>query len=330
MRFEEDVYLFPKPGTEMKTVRVTVEGADHAVAGSLRLVLPAGWASTPASHSIRPARAGQDTTVLFNVKPGGERLAERMRAELVVEGRAWGTRRIVIDYEHIPIQMLFPEAEARLVRDQVVCTARDVGYIDGSGDATPQALRAMGVRVSLLSDTDVERADLSRFDAIVTGIRAYNTRPRLRALQPRLLDYVSQGGRLVVQYNTSEPGLGEALGPWPFTISRDRVTVENAPITIVTPEHPLMTRPNRIEARDFDGWVQERGIYFAARVDPKYDAILSCHDPGEPGLTGGLIAARYGRGQFVYTGLVFFRELPAGVPGAYRLFANLVSPEVRP
>ena len=330
MRFEEDVYLFPKPGTETKTVRVTVEGADRAVAGSLRLVLPAGWSSTPASHSIRLARAGQDTTVSFNVKPGGERLAERMRAELVVEGRAWGTRRVVIDYEHIPIQMLFPEAEARLVRDQVVCTARDVGYIDGSGDAIPQALRAMGVRVSLLSDTDVERADLSRFDAIVTGIRAYNTRPRLRALQPRLLDYVSQGGRLVVQYNTSEPGLGEALGPWPFTISRDRVTVETAPITIVTPEHPLMTRPNRIEARDFEGWVQERGIYFAAGVDPKYDAILSCHDPGEPGLTGGLIAARYGRGQFVYTGLVFFRELAAGVPGAYRLFANLVSPEVRP
>jgi hypothetical protein len=149
----------------------------------------------------------------------------------------------------------------------------------------------------------------------------------LKALQPRLLDYVAKGGRLIVQYNTSENGLGEALGPYPFTISRERVTVEGSPVTITKPDHALVTWPNRIAARDFEGWVQERGVYFAGPVDARYDTVLACRDPGEKDLGGGLIAARHGRGMFVYTGLVFFRQLPAGVPGAYRLFANLVSPE---
>ena len=329
MRFEQDVYVFPKPGATARTVRVRVEGADRAIAGALRLALPAGWSATPAAHAIRFTRADQETTVAFAVTPGVEPAAATMRAEFTAEGRTWDTRRVVIDYEHVPVQMVFPAAEAKLVRDAVACTARDVGYIEGSGDAVPQALRALGARVTMLPDEDLERMDLSRFDAIVAGIRAYNTRPRLRALQPRLLDYVAQGGRLIVQYSTSERGLGESLGPYPFTISRDRVTVEEAPIRITRPDHPLVTRPNRIAARDFDGWVQERGIYFADPADPRYETVLACHDPGESDLTGGLLYARHGRGVFVYTGYVFFRELPAGVPGAYRLFANLVSPEAR-
>jgi LmbE family N-acetylglucosaminyl deacetylase len=327
LRFEEDVHVFPLPGVAPKDVRVTVEGADRAIDGSLRLALPAGWSAAPQAHAIRLARAAQETTVTFRVTPGAGPAASVMRAEFVAAGETWSARRVVIDHEHIPVQILFPVAEARLVRDDVVCAAREVGFIEGSGDAIPQALRAMGVRVTPLSDEDVERSDLSRFDAIVAGIRAYNTRPRLRSLEPRLLDYASQGGRLIVQYNTSEPGLGEGLGPYPFTISRDRVTDETAAMTIAKPDHPLVTRPNKIAARDFDGWVQERGIYFAGPVDSRYEPVLTCHDPGESDLAGGLIYAPVGRGVFVYTGLVFFRELPAGVPGAYRLFANLVSPE---
>jgi hypothetical protein len=327
LRFEEEVHVFPLPGATAKSVRVTVEGADRPIAGSLKLALPVGWSAAPAAQEIRLARAAQETTVTFRVTPGAEPRAAAMRAEFVAEGETWHARRVVIDHEHIPIQMMFPEAEARLVRDDVVCAAREIGYIEGSGDAIPQALRAMGARVTTLSDEDVERADLSKFEAIVTGIRAYNTRPRLRALEPRLLDYVSKGGRLIVQYNTSEPGLGEGLGPYPFTIARDRVTDETAAMTIAKPDHPLVTKPNKIAARDFEGWVQERGIYFAGALDPRYESPLTCHDPGEADLAGGLIFARHGRGVFVYTGLVFFRELPAGVPGAYRLFANLVSPE---
>jgi len=327
LRFEEDVHVFPLPGAAPRDVRVTVEAADRAIEGLLRLALPAGWSVAPPELRIRLARAAQETTLTFRVTPGAGPAAAAMRAEFLTEGETWNARHVVIDHEHIPVQMMFPVAEAKLVRDEVACAAREVGFLEGSGDAIPQALRAMGVRVTALSDEDVERADLSRFDAIVAGIRAYNTRPRLRALEPRLLDYAAQGGRLIVQYNTSEPGLGEGLGPYPFTISRDRVTDETAPITIAKPDHPLVTRPNRIAARDFDGWIQERGIYFAGPVDSRYETVITCHDPGENDLGGGLIYARVGRGVFVYTGLVFFRELPAGVPGAYRLFANLVSPE---
>jgi LmbE family N-acetylglucosaminyl deacetylase len=327
LRFEEEVYVFPLPGAAVKDVRVTVEGADRPIAGTLRLALPAGWSAAPATQEIRLARAAQETTVTFRVTPGAGPAGAALRAEFVAEGQTWSQRRVVIDHDHIPIQVMFPDAESRLVREDVVCAAREVGYLEGSGDAIPQALRAMGARVTALSDADVERADLSKFDAIVAGIRAYNTRPRLRALEPRLLDYATKGGRLIVQYNTSEPGLGEALGPYPFTISRDRVTDETAAMTIAKPDHPLVTRPNRIAARDFDGWVQERGIYFAGPIDARYEAPLACHDPGESDLAGSLIYARHGRGVFIYTGLVFFRELPAGVPGAYRLFANLVSPE---
>ena len=183
----------------------------------------------------------------------------------------------------------------------------------------------MGFQVTLLSDDEVENTDLSRFDCVVAGVRAYNTRPRLRALEPRLLDYVSKGGRLVLQYDTADPALDDKLGPWPFKISRDRVTVEEAGMRVLKPAHPLLTSPNAIGPDDFAGWVQERGLYYAGAWDARYETVLSANDPGETPKDGGLIVARYGRGTFIYTGLAWFRQLPAGVPGAYRLFANLVS-----
>jgi hypothetical protein len=183
----------------------------------------------------------------------------------------------------------------------------------------------MGYAVTMLSDDDVDSGDLSRFDAIVIGLRAYNTRPRLLGDQRRLLDWVAGGGRLVVQYQTPDNALNDKLGPFPFTVSRDRVTVEEAPVRFLKPDHALLTTPNRITASDFDGWVQERGLWFANPWDPRYETVLSCNDPGEPARDGGLLVARHGSGTFIYTGYAFFRQLPAGVPGAWRLFANLVS-----
>jgi hypothetical protein len=196
----------------------------------------------------------------------------------------------------------------------------------GSGDQVPDALRQMGFHVTLLSDEDVEHLDLGRFGAVIAGVRAYNTRPRLLALQPRLLEYVSNGGRLVVQYDTADETLKDRLGPWPFTIARDRVTVEGAEMRLLKPMHPLLVTPNRITPDDFSGWVQERGLYYAGSWDPKYETVLSANDPGETAKDGGLLFARHGQGVFIYTGLSWFRQLPAGVPGAWRLFANLVSP----
>ena len=326
LRFDQGVYLFadarPHP------VRVVVESGDAAVEGVARLKLPAGWTSQPPSIPIRIARADAETTVRFMVTPGATPHAAEIRAECELGGRAYDRQRVRIDYPHIPIQTLFPAATARAIRTELTLAARRVGYVPGSGDEIPAALAQMGAEVVTLSEDDVEGMDLSGLDAIVVGVRAYNTRPRLRALQSRLLGYVERGGRLVIQYNTNENALDDRLGPYPFKISRERVTVEEAPVTLLLPEHPLLRQPNKITAQDFEGWVQERGLYFASPFDSRYEKILACNDPNEPAREGGLIYARHGQGAFIYTGYAWFRQLPAGVPGAWRLFANLLSAPV--
>ena len=323
MRFDRGAYLFadaaPRP------IRVTVQSADARVEGVLTLKLPPGWTSTPASVPVRLPAGEVDTTLRFMVSPGSGPAAATVGAEFEMGGTRHDRRLVRLDYPHVPIQTLLPPAEARLVRTDLRGAGHAVGYLMGSGDQGPEALEQMGFDVALLDDDDVENSELARFDAIVAGVRAYNTRPRLRGLQRRLLDYVSAGGRLVVQYNTAEPALQNRLGPFPFQISRDRVTVEEAPVEMKAPDHPLLAGPNRIGPADFEGWVQERGLYFASPWDAGYDAVLSSHDPGEPGREGGLLYARHGKGDFIYTGYAFFRQLPAGVPGAWRLFANLVS-----
>jgi hypothetical protein len=327
LRFDQGVYLFADPAP--RTLRLTVQAADRPVTGVLRLRLPPGWRSEPRERSVALARPESDTTLVFRVTPGATPAASSAAAELEVEGFTCAWRVVKIDYPHIPLQTLLLPAEARLVRAEVRHTGSRVGYLMGSGDAVPEALRQMGFEVVLLSDEDVEYGDLSRCDAIVAGVRAYNTRPRLRALQGRLLDYVARGGRLVVQYDTAEEALQDRLGPRPFRISRDRVTVEEAPVRMLQPQHPLLRVPNRITESDFTGWVQERGLYFANPWDAGYDTVLSCNDPGEPARDGGLLYARHGKGVFIYAAYAWFRQLPAGVPGAYRLFANLVSADPR-
>jgi len=261
----------------------------------------------------------------LTVTPGAGPASGSLTASIDVDGKRWAQGLERIDYPHIPIQTLFPPASARLVRADVRHEGSHVAYVAGPGDAIPEALAQLGYEVTALSDGDLERADLSRYDAIVTGARAYNTRPRLRAEQPRLLEYVKNGGTLLVQYNTTADGPLGDLGPYPFTISRDRVTVEEAPVTLLHPDDPLLRTPNAIGAADFDGWVQERGLYFANPWDPRYTTLLSCHDPGEPARDGGLLVARYGKGVYAYCAYALFRQLPAGVPGAWKLLANLVS-----
>ncbi|MGH7731796.1 MAG: PIG-L family deacetylase [Candidatus Eiseniibacteriota bacterium] len=323
MRFDASAYLFADASP--RAVRVTVQSADAKLDGTLALRLPPGWSSTPASVPVRLPAGEADTTVRFMVTPGTGPAAAAVGAEFEMGGTRHDRRLVRLDYPHVPIQTLLPPAEARLVRTDLRIAGRSIGYLMGSGDQGPEALEQMGFGVTLLDDDDVESVDLARFDAIVAGVRAYNTRPRLRGLQRRLLDYVSNGGRLVVQYNTAEQGLQNRLGPLPFQISRERVTVEEAPVEMKVADHPLLAAPNRIGASDFEGWVQERGLYFASPWDAGYEAPLSSHDPGEPARDGGLLFARHGRGEFVYTGYAFFRQLPAGVPGAWRLFANLVT-----
>jgi LmbE family N-acetylglucosaminyl deacetylase len=326
LRLDCASYLFPDAAP--RDVRVNVMATDRSLEGSLSLRLPDGWRSEPAALRIALSGREADTTVTFRVTPGATPGASTVTAELrTSDGATCNTQLVRLDYPHIPIQTLLPRAEAHLVRADVSHRGTTLGYVMGSGDQVNEALAQIGYRVELLSDDDVERGDLSRFDVIVIGVRAYNTRPRLRRLQRRLLDYVAGGGRLVIQYQTPETALEDRLGPYPFKISRDRVTVEQAEMRPLAGAGELLTAPNRIDSADFDGWVQERGLSFANPWDAKYRTVLSANDPGEPPKDGGVLFARHGRGAFVYTGLAFFRQLPAGVPGAYRLFANLVSPE---
>jgi hypothetical protein len=233
-----------------------------------------------------------------------------------------------IDYPHILPQVYYTPAEVKLIPLEVKTTAKTVGYIKGAGDDVPQALEQLGVKVELIDAGTATSESLGKYDAIVTGIRAYNANKAMKDLNPLLMKYVENGGTLVCQYNTlsSDMVLPDSLfGPYPFKLTRDRVTVEEAPPTFLAKEHPLLNSPNTITAADFEGWVQERGLYFCGSLGKRYTPLIAWNDPGEQPLIGGLITCDYGKGRYVYTGISFFRELPAGVPGAYRLFANLIS-----
>jgi LmbE family N-acetylglucosaminyl deacetylase len=233
----------------------------------------------------------------------------------------------LIQYDHIPTVHYFFPNSIKVVNEEIKVLGKLIGYIPGSGDAVPEALKQMGFTVEILDDAALSANNLARYDAIIAGVRAYNVKESLNNYYEKLMAYIANGGNLIVQYNTSSQiGPVKALiGPYPFTITRTRVTDEKAAVSIEQPNHPVLNFPNKIGSRDFEGWIQERSIYHASNWDKRYETIFSMHDPGESPDSGSLIMTRYGKGYFVYTGLVFFRELPAGVPGAYRLLANLIA-----
>jgi LmbE family N-acetylglucosaminyl deacetylase len=234
-----------------------------------------------------------------------------------------------IEYDHIPVINYFSKAKIKIVdfNGDLKTEGNYAGYIPGAGDKIPEALEQMGYKVVTLKESDITAANLRQFDVIVTGVRAYNTNEWMNNVYEALMQYVKEGGVLFTQYNTSNQigPVRAKIAPYPFTISRNRVTDEEAKVNFLLPQHKALNHPNKITAKDFDGWIQERSIYNAENADAAYQKILSMNDPGEKEQEGSLIIANYGKGRFVYTGLVFFRELPAGVPGAYRLFANLIA-----
>jgi len=320
------VYVFPD--AQPKPVTVWLRNFAGAGAVSVRLRVPAGWSADPASVPITFEAKGDEAHVTFRVTPPKGEQTGVLAAEVELAGGKQLRMGINdIQYPHIPSQRVFGDSFAKLVRVDVAKRGARVGYIMGSGDDVAEGLRQVGYDVTLLSDADLERGDLAKYDAIVTGVRAYNTRKPLRLLHPKLMEYVKNGGTLVVQYNSTSPQplLIKSPGPYPFTVSNERVTVEEAPVTLLKPEHPLLNVPNKIRAEDWNGWVQERGLYFTKDWDPQYETLIATNDPNEPSKPGGELFARYGKGVFVYTSYAWFRQLPAGVPGAYRLFVNLVS-----
>jgi LmbE family N-acetylglucosaminyl deacetylase len=232
-----------------------------------------------------------------------------------------------IHYDHIPDIRYFYADAAKVLHIDLTTVGKKVGYITGAGDKVPEALEQMGYEVTILGDKELRRMDLQQFNAIISGVRAYNTMEWLNTYYEKLMKYVEEGGNLIVQYNTSNQ-LGPVkakIGPYNFNISRNRVTDENAAVTFLKPDHPVLNYPNKITVADFNNWVQERSIYHATDFDKAFETPLAMNDKGEQPDAGSLIISKYGKGYFTYTGLVFFRELPAGVPGAYRLMANLIA-----
>jgi LmbE family N-acetylglucosaminyl deacetylase len=328
LSFGSAVALFA-PGST-RNVEIEVTSSRAGAAGTLRLEAAAGWRVSPASQSFRLSAVGERARFTFAVTAPQSPASGAINARADIGGATYGTQRIAINYPHIPPQLLQPPARLRAVCLELSIRGHSVGYLPGAGDSTAASLAQMGYAVTQLADADLTAEKLKDFDAVVIGVRAFNTRAGLAAQLPGLFAYVEAGGTVVEQYNTPGGLQAQQLAPYLLKLSRDlphyRVTDENSAVTVLAPDHPAFNVPNRIGAEDFSGWVQERGLDFASEWDADHLVpLIATSDPGEAPLKGGLLVARYGRGYFVYTGLSFFRQLPAGVPGAYRLFANLVS-----
>ena len=331
LNLSDKVFLFPNASPKEVTVLVkSISG--KKLNGTVKLSLPPGWKTEPAFVPVELQSRGEERAVTFNIFPGKDKLTSSIKAIAELGGRQFDQALQIIDYDHIPVQTLLPKAEAKVVRIDLKKEGGLVGYIKGAGDEIPAGLKNMGYEVWEMKDEEVTPENLKKVDAIVLGVRALNTNERIRHYMPDLFEYVKNGGTMISQYNNNS-GLTveeDKIAPYPLSLTRNRVTEENSEVTVLKPDHPALNYPNKIDAGDFEGWVQERGLCFADKWDSHFEPLLSCHDAGEPPLLGSLLVANYGSGHYVYTGLSFFRQLPEGVPGAYRLFANLVSMGKKP
>jgi LmbE family N-acetylglucosaminyl deacetylase len=323
VQIEDKVKIFT--ADDPQELRVKIKSHSPNTAGFIRLTDTAKWRVTPESIPFVLANKYEETKVTFTVTPPKDSDEAILTAEAEINGEKFDRDIVEISHPHIKRQVYFPESRLKVIKMDLQYSGTKLGYIIGPGDEVVDSLLNLGYEVTLLDDDMLDRANLDQFDAIIAGIRAYNTREHLKYSYPRLLQYVKDGGTYIVQYNVSRGLQTGKIGPYPFTIGRDRVSEETAPVAFLNPHHLLLNFPNKITPKDFEGWVQERGLYFAARWDDRYEPILVSSDTGESDKKGGLLYTRYGKGVFIYTGFSWFRQLPAGVPGAYRLFANLIS-----
>jgi LmbE family N-acetylglucosaminyl deacetylase len=312
-------------GPTPQTLEVVVKNHKAQVEGAVKPWVPSGWKVTPSSAPIKLGQKDSEQRLFFQVIPPKDASAGTLGFEAILSQSTSNKGYERVQYGHIPTLTYLPKAEARLVKIDLKTVRSKIGYIQGAGDAIPDALRVIGLEIDEINGEVLTLEKLKKYDAIILGIRALNVRENIRNEMPVLLRYVEQGGTLIVQYNTTFDTKGLDIAPYPLRISRERVSEEDAPMTILQPGHRALTFPNRISQADFDGWVQERGLYFPNQWGPEFTALLASADTGEPAREGGLLVAPYGKGYYVYTGYAWFRQLPAGVPGAYRLFVNLIS-----
>ena len=319
----EDVIIFEND--KQKDIVVIVKAGRDNLEGFVQIAHPKDWNVYPEKQKVSITHKGEDQTLIFTVIPPKNQ-SEGLITPMVTVGNEVYTKKLVeINYDHIPFQTVLLPSESKVVRLDIKKRGENIGYIEGAGDVVPESLKQIGYNVVVIKPEEINAETLNRFDAIVVGIRAYNVVEALKYKQQLLFNFVEQGGNLIVQYNTSRETIVDELAPYKLELSRDRVTDENAEVRFLNPNHPLLNYPNKITEKDFEGWTQERGLYFPDQWSSEFTPLLSMNDKGETPKDGSLLVAKHGKGYYIYTGLSFFREFPEGVSGAYRLFANMLS-----
>ncbi len=323
LQLEAPVYLFAT--NQSRRVKVSVKNLGPSIRGTLKLEIPKLWELHPKSIEVAISDKGNESDFYFDIKAPSNTTVGHIRPVLQTQTKKLQASLQEITYDHIPKQYLVSPAESKVVALSLKTGVEKVAYIEGAGDNIPQSLTALGIEVEILKAKNVTLKKLKPFEAVIVGIRAFNVEEALAYKNKILWEYVASGGNLLIQYNTNRRLKTKELAPLKLNLSRDRVSNERAKVQIINPKHPILNHPNKITVQDFEGWVQERGLYFPNQWDVQFTPLLQMNDAGESPKKGSLLVAPYGKGRVVYTGLSFFRQLPAGVPGAYRLFFNLIS-----
>lgn len=322
-KIEPEVIIFN--GTQSKEITVSVKAHKANVKGILSLNIPNDWKVNPKEIPFEITTKNEEKKFTFTLYPTKPEIATKLSAKAQIGNQTFDNKLITIQYPHIPKQTILVPSESKLVKLDIEIKGKNIGYIMGAGDEVNKNLENLGFKVSTINPNEISIEKLQQFDAVILGIRAFNVIDELKYKNKILFEYVLGGGNLIIQYNTTNNLITKEIAPYSLELSRDRVTDENAKVTFLTPNHKVLNQPNKITEKDFTGWVQEQGLYYPNKWSSEFIPILASNDEGETSKTGGLLIAKYGKGNYIYTGLSFFRELPEGVSGAYRLLANLIA-----
>lgn len=320
---QDKVILFND--TKTKYVGVSIKAGKNDIKGDLKLEFPDNWTVYPKSILFKIDKKGTEQTVYFEVTPPNQANEAIGKSIVSIDTIQYNKDQTIINYDHITKQQVLNTAEVKCIRFDLKTNKERIGYIMGAGDEVPKSLTQMGYKVTLLKPEDISPEKLDSFDVVMTGVRAYNTLEGLANKQEILFDFVKGGKTMVVQYNTANDLITPNIAPYPLPISNDRVTEENAEVRFLEPHHSILNYPNKITEKDFMGWKQEQGLNYPKGFDKAFTPIISSNDKGENPKNGALLIAPYGKGNYIYTGLSFFRELPEGVPGAFKLLSNMIS-----
>ncbi|MQP25841.1 LmbE family protein [Flavobacterium sp. LMO8] len=322
-KIEPEVIIFN--GTQSKEITVSLKAHKANAKGVLSLNIPTDWKVNPKEIPFEITTKNEEKKFTFTLYPTKPEIATKLSAKAQIGNQTFDNKLITIQYPHIPKQTILVHSESKLVKLDIEIKGKNIGYIMGAGDEVNKNLENLGFKVSTINPNEISIEKLQQFDAVILGIRAFNVVDELKYKNKILFQYVEKGGNLIIQYNTTNNLVTKEIAPFNLELSRDRVTDENAKVIFLTPNHKVLNQPNKITEKDFIGWVQEQGLYYPNKWSSEFIPILASNDEGESSKTGGLVIAKFGKGNYIYTGLSFFRELPEGVSGAYRLLANLIA-----